>query len=179
VFVDGKVGQAFSFLNRIIQVADSPSLHLTNGFALEFWVKPNQIYQLSPATLVAKSANPQEPSVSTVSSWFVGLTNNNRVCFVVSTNGSTRTNITLLSTESLPVGQWSHVAATYDGTTLRLYINSTLSRQSNYSRGLFPGTVPLTMATLPLGTQSLFWTLLGALDEVSIYNRALSQSEIE
>jgi hypothetical protein len=84
--------------------------------------------------------------------------------------------VTLLSTTTVSTGQFYHVAATYDGALARLYINGT---QENAAT---PG--PLSYGTLPLffgssGDPSFDGKLKGVLDEVELYDRALSPAEVE
>ena len=69
-------------------------------------------------------------------------------------------------------GIWHHLAATYDGAALRMYLNGRLQATT-------PATAPWT-TTAPLtlcgtGGYSIF---RGALDEVKIFTRPLSATEI-
>jgi Concanavalin A-like lectin/glucanases superfamily len=77
---------------------------------------------------------------------------------------------------SNPVCIWTHEALTYDGTTLRLYINGVLAiSQARTGTILAGGTNPLWIGgNSPHGEYSQ-----GLIDEVRIYNRALSQTEIQ
>jgi RHS repeat-associated protein len=75
----------------------------------------------------------------------------------------------------LPTNTWSHVAGTWDGSTLRVYVNGTpvASRAVN-------GTLTNTTYPLRIGGNSLWGEYLaGRIDEVRVYNRALSQFEIQ
>jgi hypothetical protein len=79
----------------------------------------------------------------------------------------------------LPLSSWSHLAGTYDGTNIRLYVNGVLVRTTLMTAGM-PGTVgPLRIGgnevSLPFGGQFF----KGLIDEIRIYNRALSQAEIQ
>ena len=73
---------------------------------------------------------------------------------------------------TLPVGIWKHIALTFDGSTLKVYIDGSLVTTTNASFNL--AGLPLTAASPHLG-ESAF---KGALDELRIYNRALSASEV-
>jgi hypothetical protein len=76
------------------------------------------------------------------------------------------------------IGKWVHAAATFDGTTARIYLNGREVASGPFS---FAGG---TGAGVTIGnTNSTSWsdcpeTFNGELDEVRIYNRALSPSEI-
>ena len=65
--------------------------------------------------------------------------------------------------------KWYHVAVTFDGKTLRIYINAQLN-------GELPNDVPITSAEADLVIGQGF---SGIIDDVRIYNKALSQDEIE
>jgi hypothetical protein len=73
-------------------------------------------------------------------------------------------------------GQWHHIAAVYDGTTFYLYADGELDASE-------PSTGQITASSYPLyiGDNSQatgrFWN--GLIDDVMIFNRALSQEEIQ
>ena len=62
---------------------------------------------------------------------------------------------------------WTHVATTYDGSTIRLYINGNLVQSAAG-----------TLADYSLNTYQLGSGFYDVLDEIQVYNRALSQAEI-
>jgi hypothetical protein len=84
----------------------------------------------------------------------------------------------ITSTGSVPVSKWTHVAFTYDGATKKLYINGALDKSS--AQTVDPGT-PASFDTYigSMGQSAgAVYTLGGKLDDVRLYNRALSASEI-
>jgi hypothetical protein len=70
---------------------------------------------------------------------------------------------------------WQHVALTYDGTNLRAYLNGTL-RGSAQAAALPSTSGIVQVGAFSNGTDSDFFS--GVIDEVRVYNRTLSQSEI-
>jgi hypothetical protein len=74
---------------------------------------------------------------------------------------------------ALPLNTWTHVAATYDGATLRLYINGAQVSSQPHS-----GAIVTSTGALRIGGDSAGEYFQGLLDEIRIYNRALSPSEI-
>jgi hypothetical protein len=76
---------------------------------------------------------------------------------------------------AVPINQWTHVAVTYNNGNINFYHN-----------GILTGTTTSPIETLYTGTGSLYigayspssHTVDGTLDEIRIYNRALSHSEI-
>ena len=75
---------------------------------------------------------------------------------------------------ALPVGQWSYLTGTYDGSVLRLYVDGVLKATKNTV-----GTVTASTGALRIGGNSVWGEWFnGVLDEIRIYNRALSPTEI-
>ena len=86
--------------------------------------------------------------------------------------------LTYLKSKTEPeLGQWYHVAGTYDGTTMRLYVNGELETTSSARTG-------------PIQYADSWWRIAGykddnetyafngRLNEVAIYDRALNSDEI-
>ncbi len=162
----GRYGDALVFngTNTLVTINDAASLHLGSALTLEAWVNPsalgswkNLIYKPQGSTgisyvLQGSSSSTQVPSL--------GMS-------VCSAN--------LMAPNPLPLNTWSHVAATYDGTTMTFYVNGTqVSSQAQ------TGTITSTTDALTIGGNSFYgenWA--GIIDEVRIYNRALSTSEIQ
>jgi hypothetical protein len=77
----------------------------------------------------------------------------------------------------LLVGQWQHIAYTWDGTTERVYIDGTQQASSPT-----PGALSYDTRDLYIGCDYSGGTsrpFSGILDELQIYNRALSATEIQ
>lgn len=71
-------------------------------------------------------------------------------------------------------GEWHHLAFSYDGDTLRLYVDGEPAAESKFAKKRQPGT-----GSLDLGRrQDGFVYFKGRLDEVRVYNRVLPVSEI-
>ena len=75
----------------------------------------------------------------------------------------------------LPLNAWSHLAATFDGSTVRLFVNGVQAGSLPFSGSMAASTGPLR-----LGGNGVWgeW-FAGLIDEVRVYNRALSASEIQ
>ena len=70
--------------------------------------------------------------------------------------------------------KWTHLAATYDSTTLRLFVNGAQVGTRDLPEALTPGDGPLTF-----GANNVWGERFrGLIDEVRVYGRALSASEI-
>jgi hypothetical protein len=90
-------------------------------------------------------------------------------------NGSSGTaqDLTFNSSGSIPPYRWTHLAFTWDGTSLKVYVNGTL-RVSRNNATLQDVMDPFARMGIGHGR----W-LNGWLEDMSVWNRALSQSEIE
>ena len=75
----------------------------------------------------------------------------------------------------MPVTTWTHLATTYDGTKLRLYVNGVLKETTNKTGAIVPSSNPLRIGS------SVVWGEFynGLIDDIRIYNRTLSQAEIQ
>jgi large repetitive protein len=99
---------------------------------------------------------------------------NGRPAFGVYSNGSNR--VVESSTDTTPVGQWTHILGTYDGSTLRLYANGVLvpGGELNHS-----GAIQTSTGALFVGSSNATTNFFdGRIDEVAIYGSALSGARI-
>src|SRR5439155_13688093 len=168
----GKFGNALSFngVNSWVTVADSTSLDLAAAMTLEAWVYPTAIngwecvllkeatgdmcYVLYADDNGEDSGQPRRPigafRQGTTPFWTPG-------------------------TAQLALNTWTHLAATYDGSNLRMYVNGTLA-----SSRAVTGSINVSNGALRIGGNSVWGEYFnGLIDEVRIYKRALAQSEIQ
>ena len=70
---------------------------------------------------------------------------------------------------------WSHVATTYDGATLRLFVNG-----AQVASRAATGSITVSSGALRIGGNAI-WSeyFKGLIDEVRVYNRALSVVELQ
>jgi Concanavalin A-like lectin/glucanases superfamily/Pectate lyase superfamily protein/K319L-like, PKD domain len=162
----GRFGSALVFngRNAVVTIADSPSLQLTTGMTLEAWVQPS-VVNTTWRDVVYKGDD--NYALEATSSTGVAAPGG------VSTIGGA--NLVTLGTSPLAVGAWAHLALTYDGSTLRLYVNgtpvSTLPRS---------GSMATSSNPLQIGGDSIFGQFFsGVIDEVRVYNVALSAAQIQ
>jgi hypothetical protein len=77
-------------------------------------------------------------------------------------------------TTALSTTDWTHIAATFDGAVFRLYVNGTLATAAPLS-----GQIVTSAGALRIGGNSVWGEFFaGLIDEVRVYNRALTASEI-
>ncbi|HYK50479.1 MAG TPA: LamG domain-containing protein, partial [Terriglobales bacterium] len=81
----------------------------------------------------------------------------------------------LFGTAALTTNTWTHFAGTYDGMTLRLYVNGTQVASRAQT-----GPIAISTNALQIGGDSIYGQYFpGKIDEIRIYNRALSATEIQ
>jgi Concanavalin A-like lectin/glucanases superfamily/Domain of unknown function (DUF4082)/Fibronectin type III domain len=160
----GRFGKALSFddLNDSVTVNDAASLDLTTGMTVEAWVYPTES-MTGWRTLVAKESLPDQAS------------------YYLHANSDTdqpATGVFIGGYQEVPGGPWLlpntwvHLAGTYDGATQRLYVNGTEVAKRAQS-----GPIDVSGGVLRIGGM---WGefFKGRIDEIRVYNRALSAAEI-
>jgi hypothetical protein len=88
----------------------------------------------------------------------------------------------IVSAQTFPPGQYHHVAGTYDGAVFQLYVDGALQGQFNLVKTIeFDAAIPWTIGSNapPFRAGSFPRTWNGIIDEVEIYNQALSADEIQ
>jgi hypothetical protein len=161
----GKFGGALNFdgVNDWVTVADNNLLDLSTGMTVMAWV--NMDVTSGFRDVLIKEGNNVDVYNLYARNWrgrpesnvFVGGTNR-------TAEGST-----------LAANTWIHLTGTYDGAVLRYYANGTLAASTNAA-----GSIATSTGALRIGGNSLWGEFFdGRIDEVRIYNRALSQAEIQ
>jgi hypothetical protein len=183
-FTNGLVGRAFRFdgINGHVRIADNPSLHFTNAITVETWVNPSSGYGGNVIVKWDAVQGPQQRAYGLTVGVIGGF-----ACpaFGVSPTGGDDPVPVIASIAgtnmSLPLNQWSHLAGTYDGTALRIYVNGIERGEVPYSNGIFPGTDDLAIgaAVGGLAPGSVLGPFAGLIDEPALYNRALTAAEIQ
>jgi chitodextrinase len=164
----GKFGPALSFdgTSDWVTVPDAPSLDLSGPETLEAWVNPSTLGAVR-RTVVGKE-NTTELAY--------GLYANTGMSTTAGGFGLDAVSETIVRGEiQLPLNAWSHLAFTYDGSTLRLYENGVQVSSLAWS-----GAPPLSGQALRIGGNAPKGEYFaGKIDEVRVYNRALSASEVQ
>ena len=168
--VIGKINLALSFngVNNYVSALDSVSLRPAN-LTLEAWVNP-LIAGAGNGHIIGKNYN------NIRSSFGIQLISNYRLwAMILDTNGNTEYGINSIA--SLGLGVWTHVVFTYNGSKIKLYLNTILKNSLNTSTNIAYSSWALDIGR---NYYSPSWIYLKdtVIDEVRIYKRALSQEEI-
>ena len=165
VWTTGKFGNALAFdgVNDWVTVAGASPFNLTTGMTLQAWVYPT-------ATGGVREILIKEGTGVDIYNLYArngqGQPESN-----VFAGGSNR----WATGPTLPLNTWSHVAGTYDGLTVRLFVNGLQVGSTAYT-----GTIGTSTGVLRIGGNSMWGEFFqGRLDELRIYSRALSAAEIQ
>jgi hypothetical protein len=163
----GRFGRAITFngSSTLVTVADTADLRLTTSATVEAWVRPTSNLGTSWRTVVMR----QQPSGLAYALYANG--SNGRPSGYLNTGGA---DDSANGTGQLAVNTWTHVAFTYDGTTIRLYVNGALVASRAHT-----GSMVTAAAPLRIGGNSVWGEYFaGQIDEVRIYDRVLTQAAI-
>ncbi|EEF58209.1 Immunoglobulin I-set domain protein [Pedosphaera parvula Ellin514] len=171
-YTQGKVGDAFLIdgeTGKII-VPDSPAFELTDSLTISCWLFINR--NNGGVIFFRGDARPG------LDPYALGTDGNGSIAFHI---GSATDNEDLFA--PITSGEWNFVTAVLDGTTglMKIYINASLVAQTTTTvRPLGPLDPALTPG-IGIGNVADFnlFTFDGAIDEMSLYNRALTQAEIK
>jgi glucose/arabinose dehydrogenase len=163
----GRFGSALSFngSSSWVTVPDSASLDLTNRITLEAWVNPVQLSGAWRTVVFKQTTNGMAYAL-------YGANSANRPLGQVQIGGEQNA----IGPAALPLNTWTHLAVTYDGAAVRLFLNGAQVASKTQT-----GNAAVSTGVLRIGGNSI-WTaerFNGRIDEVRIYNRALTAAEIQ
>jgi len=170
-WISGKYGYGLKFdgMNDYIEVSDSNNLkpdHIT----VEAWVYPigEKLLVQTDVAIVRKLDWNNKQGY-----WLRWHNNTKHAEFGIG-NGTNWEEIAS-SVGSVPLNQWTHLVGTYNGTHSKIYVNGILEDTSSYH----PEKINHTTDVLRIGAATPnFKRFNGTIDEVRIWNRALSPEEI-
>jgi hypothetical protein len=161
----GIVGTALYFdgVSHNVTVMDSNSLNPSKAFTLSAWVKPASTFA-DFRSILAKNYK------------YYLYASGTGFCGDGSPLGGIHegSDIAVCQPFLLPTNTWTNLGLTYDGSTLVLYRNGVATVSSPISTALSP-----TAGTLQIGASEYGEYFKGAIDEVRIYNRALTATDIQ
>jgi Concanavalin A-like lectin/glucanases superfamily len=168
---DSDSSAGFNSTSQNISVPDSASLRPTQ-ISVEAWIKPDSATIADFDSPVMKTSN---------DNWTDGYglfyrSSGTVIGFFVSSWGGGGT------TAAISLDQWTHVVGTYDGATISLYLNGVLAASKSFLSGIPHSTNALYIGSGTTGSGSAgpagyFWG--GGIDDVAIYNKALTATEIQ
>ncbi|MGE5294131.1 MAG: LamG-like jellyroll fold domain-containing protein [Solirubrobacterales bacterium] len=164
-------GSAMIFANEAyVDCGNDPKLDITGEISLALWIRPDaedpegKGTETAPMAKATSTANPSW-------SWQVRYGWYSPKPYMAFTfNTSPRAWVYV--GQKLTQGEWAHIACSADGTTLRCYLDGVQTDSTAM------GAITGSPTNLLIGSDGWGSDWIGGIDEVAIYNRALSAEEI-
>lgn len=158
-------GGVFDGISQYVDAGSNSSLAIPNTITISTWVNPSDVSVCTGATkcdIVARN-NAANYLLEAESSGYR---------FALNADWG---NADLRNVGGAPsINTWTHVVATYDGTTMKIYLNGTLAGSKNIAT-----TINTSSGSFMIGRGSgTTYLFKGKLDETRVYNRALSPAEV-
>lgn len=161
----GKVAGALYFDgNDSIDAGNRASLNITGSITIEAWIKPEK---LATSYIVKKA------SMGSTDGYELSLSSTGKAFFRVNQKKSGNT-YRVDTISPLNNTTWFYLVGIYDGNQIRIYLNGQLD---NSKKG--PSNIMSNMDSLEIGGPDALAYFRGVIDEVRIWNRALTPQEIE
>ncbi|UCE48954.1 MAG: carbohydrate binding domain-containing protein [Phycisphaerales bacterium] len=163
-FVDGFVGKALSFdgINDYVEVGNNAAFDITEQITISAWVNTNDSGDGLFHPYVGKGDH----------AYALKHASNNSIEFVIYDGGWF---VAQVSVDESFNGEWHHVLGTYDGSEVKTYVDGILGATTAHQGSIEVQTHNLAIAINSEERDRLY---NGMIDEVKIYNRALSAGEI-
>jgi hypothetical protein len=162
-----KIGGSLNFdgINDYVQVNDNTSLDITNAITISAWVKRD-------LTGVRHNVVCKTTNTMPYDGYHLIIGAADEVAFTLAINGHWNG----VEGGAIDAGNWHHLAGTYDGTQLTLYIDG-----SPVVSEIDPGTIGVNNQNLYIGraVPNYGYFFDGNIDDVRIYNRALNGNEVQ
>ena len=163
-FVEGIAGMALSFdgVNDFVDLGNNAAFDITDQITLSAWVNPNDAGNGQHNPYVGKGDQ----------AYAIKHANSNTIEFFIYDGGWFTANV---SVDDSFNGEWHHVLGTYDGNELKTYVDGVLGATTVHQGSIDIQTHNLTIAQNSQETDRYYE---GVIDEVKIYDRALTEAEI-
>lgn len=162
----GKVGSALRFDgNDLVQIPaydGTGALNPGTALTVETWIKPT-VNMKDWQKIICKNQG-------TKTDYSIISRSDNRIGFSIKMGNVAQT---AYSPSPISLNKWTHVVGTYDGAKLSLYLNGNLVKSFAVT-----GRINYNHGSLYIGGDTANANFKGLIDEVSIYERALTAAEI-
>lgn len=156
-------------MDDYVEIPDNNNLDLSSNFSLETWVYPTIFSANSwENTIIGKDADENSGSGYVLRCGGNGILN-----FNLGTAAGWKE--VTSSTNALTLNTWQHVAATYDGATLKIYVNGVLVGSTANTSVAKINSMNLNIGAGYNGGQRKFY---GKIDDVKIWSTTLSSATI-
>ena len=170
--VPGKFGGALEFdgVDDYVDCGNEESLAITTSMTIMGWVKPgDMVSALGWHRFAARGEYD--------TGWMLGITNTGKPDLTVTNSGGGF--VTMYGLTTTEVGTWYHIAGVVDSEAKRVYIylNGELDNDPlEHSGEMMDPNVPMVLGKSGMDNRYVFH---GVVDEVMIFNVALSEDDIK
>ncbi|NOX48846.1 MAG: T9SS type A sorting domain-containing protein [Chlorobi bacterium] len=164
----GQYGLGFDGLDDYVNCGNDASLDITGNITIEAWVYSTAINQNNWNRIVEKDW---------ATSYYLGSgdgASTNAIAFGMDPNAN-QNNVVQTSDNVLNLNVWHHVAGTWDGSTLTIYVDGVLAASMPWVNPA-DGSTNNTLIGAYYGAEPHFFD--GSLDEVRIWDVSLTQAQI-
>jgi len=167
-----RLGKAFNGVTDYIDVPHSPALEPAQ-LTVETWLQITEAPSGPDARRWLINKNIHENAEGHYGLVISGL----KAGAYLNIGGGEGNAFPLWTPQDLTLDRWHHLAMTYDGAVLRLYLDGVEAAQRAVNRLRVPGQTPLTIGRRQDGWPVFFFK--GRLDDIRLYERALSAEEVK
>ena len=174
--VEGKIGQAVELTGEAggwVEVPDSASLDITDEITLMCWVYPTEFTNEWFRIIVKTWAGDTAPWM--VYGFYEQGNSNGKTGFIISVDKGTEKRCGNGPSPQLPLEEWTHLAATYDGNKMKLYYDGEVKVEADATGTIDTNDVPVSVGRNSEGAREHY---IGRIDEVAIWSVALNEEEI-
>ena len=172
----GKIGNAVELSGEAggwVEVEDSPSLDITDEITLMCWVYPTQFTNEWFRIIVKTWAGDTAPWM--VYGFYEQGGSNGKTGFIISVDKGAEKRCGNGPSPQLPAKKWTHLAATYDGSKMKLYYDGEVKVEVDAKGKIDTNDVPVSIGRNSEGNREHY---IGLIDEVAIWSVALDEDEI-
>jgi hypothetical protein len=166
--------QYLEFSDDYVEIADDDSIDLTGGaFTLSAWIRPTDWGENSQGRILDHGGGSSGDG-----GWTLQLENKSSLGYPQALRMRIKASSShsyYSDTASIQLDSWQHVAVTYDGDALRLYVNGVVAGEHFGVPAPFARDSVLRIGASAIDEQRFF---AGAIDEVRIWSQALDQATI-
>ncbi|HPD48141.1 MAG TPA: NosD domain-containing protein [Anaerohalosphaeraceae bacterium] len=167
----GYSGLAFDGANDYVEVPDAADLDLRNAFTLGVWVRLNAYDNDWPKLII-------KPHTAYDAPWEMyaidlGRYGNTPRLLISDGAAGGRSAVATNTNCILPLNEWHHIAASYDGAIMTVYVNGKVIATQPADFQIGTNNMPLC-----IGGRRGVNSFNGYIDDVCVYNRALTAAEI-
>lgn len=169
--------QSVSLAGRAYASVAGSSDFVLQQFSVVAWIHPTGAGENGGGTILTAGQHPGQGTF--LCSYWTGWGSDGRLSGMVVHQYSVLGTV-VTSQATVPIGQTGHMALTFDGTTLRLYVNGVLDQAVPYgfSGVEFVGVPEINLGAFQQGSGYTFNRFDGQLDDVALWGRALSAGEV-